>query len=385
MIKKLKIALVCWVTLFCGAVHGASQKSLDQARLAIVSENFSDALVIYAPLAKSTTNPQIVAEYAYALALAGIYDLSLIQLDRVWQMGKNSSEVNYFAAQVFNLMGYNDIVVELLKINDNSLAPSWIAKQAPSFLQKYKASGAVLVIKNEEEFLQTLEKANTLADRSYYFQSIALFHQIVGVYPDEYFPYVYYSITLEKAGATTKALQMVDKAISVIGNNPEDLEKKQLLQERKNELQARLSTAPGFLSLPQSSVISPPRIIFYVGGQASSIYSSLNFRTGYLFSDNKYNINVDFGLFSDTAMTDPFATSIGFSAYRRLLVNSRESQNQVFLVGGVGIQKIQNKNVSPNLTFGVSVVSNKRLSLDVLYNIYSEKVRTFLIGETFYF
>jgi tetratricopeptide (TPR) repeat protein len=362
----------------------AVPKTIEKARIHVLTENFSEALAIYSPLAKSSSDPEIISEYAYVLALTGVYDLALQQIDRVWNIGKTNVDVNYYSAQVFYLMGYNDVGDELWKSLDKQFIPSWIAKQAPVFLEKHKSLEKPIT-PNEEEFLQLLDKANELADRNNYFQSIAIFHQLIGVYPAEYFPYVYYSITLEKAGATNKAIQMMDVALKKIGSNQDDSEKRALLEERRLLLLSKVNTAPNFFSIIQAGSESPPRILFYVGGQVSSIFTNVNLRTGYLFKDNKYNINVDLGLFNDTSLTSSVGTSVGMSAYRRLLLNSRESKNQGFLVGGIGIQKITNKNIAPHLTFGFSFVNNKRLSLDLLYNIYSEKIRTFLIGETFYF
>ena len=40
-------------------------------------------LLSYAPLAQNSTDNTLIAEYAYALALGGIYDDALINLDRI--------------------------------------------------------------------------------------------------------------------------------------------------------------------------------------------------------------------------------------------------------------------------------------------------------------
>ncbi len=59
--------------------------SLDAARAYIISEDFGKAVSAYAVLLqKDSASISLNAEYAYALALNGIYDAALARLDRVW-------------------------------------------------------------------------------------------------------------------------------------------------------------------------------------------------------------------------------------------------------------------------------------------------------------
>src|SRR5512139_3739753 len=112
--------------------------SLDAARAYIISEDFSKAVSAYAALLqKDSASVSLNAEYAYALALNGIYDAALARLDRVWTPNSGSTDVNFFTSQVFALMGYDLLAVEFGNKIAAGSTPAWISSAAPGFLQIY--------------------------------------------------------------------------------------------------------------------------------------------------------------------------------------------------------------------------------------------------------
>lgn len=335
--------------------HDASfiSSSNEIARNFILAENINEAISSYAQLiAQDSTNATLLAEDAYSLALGGIYEASLMRLDRCWSIGANSADVNYFTGQVFALMGYNDISNEIWKSSEKFKTPAWIASKAPILLEKYKTKTSNLSIKSGEELIANFKLANELASQNLYFQSIALFHEIIYLYPNEYLPYVGYSITLEKTGALEKSAQIIEMAISIIGNNAEDKEKKLFLEQRLVSIKQKMSLFPSG-SLPglyqmKAPDATRPQMMAYAGGMASPSLINLNCRIGYYISGSS-NASLDFGI-TNTSGTS--SANLGLSVYDRkkyfvygtgLLMTYGNGNSAFYLKLSVGFSKL-NKN-----------------------------------------
>jgi len=97
--------------------------AIEKARDFIISEKINDAIIAYSLPAKNSSDPSLISEYAYALALGGFYDVALIQLGRLWSIDQTSADVNYFSAQIFALMGYNELASEFWKESATSRKP----------------------------------------------------------------------------------------------------------------------------------------------------------------------------------------------------------------------------------------------------------------------
>ena len=103
-------------------------------------------------------------------------------------------------------MGYDDIATEFWKPSDNSKIPAWIALNSNTLLEKYKSKLTWHTKKQVVmELVAKFKLANELIAKHSYFQSLAYFHEIIDVLPNEYLPYAGYSIALEKAGAIEKS------------------------------------------------------------------------------------------------------------------------------------------------------------------------------------
>lgn len=352
----------------------------------ILTENINEAIASYAQLiSKDSTNATLLAEDAYALALGGIYEAALMRLDRCWSIEANSSDVNYFTGQVFALMGYNDITNEIWKSSEKYKTPAWIASKAPILLEKYKTKTSNLSIKSREELIANFKLANELASQNLYFQSIALFHEIIYLYPNEYLPYVGYSITLEKTGALEKSAQTIEKAISIIGNNAEDKEKKQFLEQRLVYIKQKMTLIPSG-SLPglyQMKVpdATRPQMMAYAGGMASPSLTSLNCRIGYYISGSS-NASLDFGITNNSVAS---SANLGLSVYDRkkyfvygtgLLMTSGNGNTAFYLKLSVGFSKM---NINRTSSFDIF--------LDVNYGLAKEALTSFglSVGKSIYF
>ena len=326
------------------------------ARNYILSGNINAAIASYAQLiSKDSVNATLLAEDAYALALGGIYEAALVRLDRCWSLKSNSIFVNYFTGQVFLLMGYNDISDEIWKSSDKYTAPDWIASKASQLLGKYKTKSANISIKSRDELISKFNSANELASKSLYFQSVALFHDITYLFPNEYLPYVGYSIAMEKTGALQKSAQTIEKAISLIGDNADMKDKKQFLEQRLSYVKQKMELNPSG-SLPGLYPMQPligesPQMMAYIGGMASPSMTSLNSRIGYFISGSS-NASLDFGFSKISGVS---STNLGLSMYDR----------SKYLVYGTGFLLNSSGGTtafSIKLSAGLSIMNKSRTS-----------------------
>ncbi|MFH1320095.1 MAG: hypothetical protein ABII90_05505 [Bacteroidota bacterium] len=343
--------------------------SHEKARNFILTENINEAIASYSQLiAIDSTNATLLAEDAYALALGGIYDAALMRLDRSWSIGANSPDVNYFTAQVFALMGYDDLASEFWKASEKHKTPAWISLKAPILLQKFKRKLPNSAKTNREELIANFKHANELASQSLYFQSIAMFHEIINQYPNEYIPYIGYSITLEKTGAFQKSAQIIEKAISLIGNNSEDIEEKRILEQHLITIKRKMTSLPMYAmpGLHQWNVkdAKSPQMMAYGGFMLSPSLISLNGRIGYYISGGS-NASLDFGAGNNSGAS---FFNLGLSVYNRLhyfvsggglLMTSGNGNTDFSLKLSVGFSKM-NKNLTSS--FDVFLDVNKGLA-----------------------
>lgn len=319
-------------------VYGAV--SIDNARALILDEMINEGIATYAQLyERDTTNVALIAEYAYALALGGLYDASSIYLDRirsigftappattsVYQKQKNkikgpevtSMDAFFYASQIFALMEYYDLSEELWKQTDDNNAPEWIASAASYFLQKYKGKSDKNIQRSRQNLVDDFKRANLLASQYAYFQSIALFQKITDQYPDEYLPYVGYSIVLSRIGFLNKSVEELKKAISLVKDKPNQ-------DETLKQLGNQLSSISQKLALQNKNRVSSnefsdqnniykPQMMAYVGGSIGSSYTSLNGRVGF-FMTNSINAAFDAGVSSTSGVA---STNLGVSCYMR--------------------------------------------------------------------
>ncbi len=356
----------------------------EKARNLIINDNINKSIVAYANLvALDSLNSLLLAEDAYVLALGGIYDAALYRLDRSWSLGVKSSEVNFFTSQVFALMGYQDLAEEFWKESAKNKTPKWISSNHNQLLFKYKRKFSNRIVLSREELISKFKIANALASQNLYFQSIALFQELTYYYPDEYLPFVGYSITLEKAGALFQSAKKIEKAISLIGNNQEEQAKKQVLIQRLNTINNITNKLPenflpGF-NLPQND--NRAQTMIYAGGMVAPSFANLNLRMGYFISGSS-NASVNFGY---TNRNDVSYTDFGLSIYTR---------NKSFVTGaGLLVNSGGGTTVSYlKLSVGISLMNKNRTSsfdsfLDVNQGLKKGSINTWglSVGTTLYF
>ena len=327
--------------------------SNDKTRALILGGKINDAVIAYALASKTSNDAALISEYAYALALGGIYDAALIQLDRLWQLGQPTSDVKFFISQVYALMGYDDLARVFWKESAKDKSPAWMAIKQPLLLFKYQRKNVGSAPILPSDLIASFNRANELASKNSYFQSLALFHEITDRCPWEFIPYVGYSITLDKIGALDQSLQTLEKGISMIPDEAKNIELRQALTQRAVALEQKVKTRPEDRSPTiQPIKVSPvngSQMMAYAGGMIASSYTSFNGRLGY-FVSGKTHTSFDFGMTKSAGNT---STNIGFSGY---------SREKIFVTGGGILMSFMNGTSTfyYKLSVGLSFMNKKK-------------------------
>jgi tetratricopeptide (TPR) repeat protein len=303
----------CLLALFPLLSFAANQKQ-EQAREYVKTERITEAIALYSQLATTMSdNPDISMEYAYALALSGLHENALMYLDKASRQGADKKMLSFYAAQVFSLAGHHDIAVGFWQPVENR-PPSWIAADYILLLD-YAAPQII----GGDAPDSTLVRANTLAAKGMYFQSLVLFRELELSFPDSYLPYAGSSLVWEKTGKREIAAQKLDTCIVLMNKS---LREDSLSRE---DMAALVEALPAFnahlkklksqnlLSTPASASSSKPKYIVHANGMLSSTINSLNIGGGWFRSETT-NFSANLGLSGNNGAT--FFT-LGASVYSR--------------------------------------------------------------------
>ena len=312
----------------------------------------------------------LLAEYAYALALHHDYETALINIDRARMVGTKYGD--FYAAQVLAVMGYKDAAQQLMR---QAKVPEWINGSYQELTEKYKTTASI----NREAPETALKRANKLAANRQTIQAMALFEELAAIYPDTYIIYVDYSTVWESLGYYAYAAQLLQKGIDLMPQ--EQSENKQIFANhltKVNDMKARFENASWMKRLLG---MNPPKLMTYVGASAAKDMYSLNGRMG-VYTSNKFSASINVGL---NYASEEFSGSIGVSGYKAWGI----------LVGGIGITDIFGKDsntLSLTPSVGLSFLNKDQTSsFDIMVNGYIpfSKEQKFSysisVGKTIYF
>ena len=348
---------------------------LDRPRDLILLKQIPEAIQAYAQLAKKEeANSTILLEYAYALALGGVYKGALMNLDKAKLSGAFSEKFYFFAGQILALMGHNRPAIELLT---QSAVPRWIYSTHDKLYKNYRSNA---FISREKELDVAFSRVNYLVANNMDFQAIALFEQIIDNSPDDYLLHVGYSIPLEKVGLRQMAAEEMKTGLELLPNDTQDGRRKRMaFNERLVQLKQKSNTKQ--TKQPESKGMKSQGMA-YLGGSFSQSYSSLNARFGWFFT-NSFNASIDFGILNTA---DDTSGNIGLSLYQRL--------GKVLVIGAGVIDQITEETniVSIRPTIGLSFLNKKKTSSwDIFFDVYCPVAENanylygFSIGKSFYF
>jgi len=351
---------------------------LNEPRNLILSGQISQAIQSYAQLAdKDNANSALLSEYAYALALGGIYEGALMNLDRAKLFGAFSEKDYFYAGQILALIGSYQSATDLLSY---SSVPKWIY---PKYAELYKKCKLVSLIPQKDDLEILFQRANYLASSGMNFQAIALYEQLLEEYPDVPLIHVGYSIPLEKLGLNKLAAEELETGILLIPDEPQFDETKQAFSQRLEQLKQPENLTrkeqPEFLKKLNKF---NPQSMLYIGGMFSENYTSFSSRFG-VYLSNSFNGALNLGISGNSSAMN---FNIGVSGYQRL--------GNVVVVG-FGVNELIGKNsnvFSITSSLGLSFINSKRnSSWDIFFNSYyptqkgASEMYGFSIGKSFYF
>jgi tetratricopeptide (TPR) repeat protein len=312
----------------------------------------------------------LLAEYSYVLALHHDFEAALMNIDRARMVGTKYGD--FYAAQVLAVMGYKDAAQQLMR---QVKVPEWINGIYQGLNEKYKTRASI----NRDAPETALKRANKLAANRQTIQAIALFEELVVIYPTTYIIYVNYSTLWESLGYYAYAAQLLQKGIDLMPQ--EQSRNKQIFQNHLAKVNQMKATSENASWMKRLLGMNPPKLMTYVGASAAKDMYSLNGRMG-LYTSNRFSASVNVGL---NYASEQFSGSIGVSGYKAWGI----------FVGGLGITDMFGKDTNTfSLTpsIGLSFLNKSQTSsFDIMVNGYipfsSEQKFSYSIsvGKTIYF
>jgi len=295
-----------------------------QTQVSLREGNVGRAVMLYSQwvdLAKESRNAgkgvsgELLAEYAYALALHHDFEAALINIDRA--MALKASNGIFFAGQILTIMGYDMAAFQLsgyvpgqyYKVSKYS---NWLNGTFSSLTDKYRTKTTI----NRDSPQEALKRAAALADRGQVVQAIALYEELMEQYPNVYIIPASYSTLWENHGNRVYAATLLKRSIGLMGS--EGPSERAAFVEHLKKLEA---VAPaGFSKLTKGM-----QMIVYTGASFGKGMSSLNGRVG-VSTESKFStsLNANLMIWDKTL----FGT-IGLSAYK----------TWSFFVVGIGVSK----------------------------------------------
>jgi hypothetical protein len=267
--------------------------------------------------------------------------------------------VNFFVSQVFALMGYNQLAGDFWKGDAVNAVPAWISSKAPEYLTRYRYKASASDSVEQDDVVSRFKRANRLAAQNSNLQSIALFEEITGQYPGEYIPYVGYSIALEKASMYNRSALTIEKALTIVGESPENSDARKLLNQRLVTVRSKIGSEGKTSGSATKPINQPggeiPRFTAYAGGIASESFVSLSAKIG-TYKTGAGSTLLDLGL---TSVSGSTSFNVGVLSYFR----------QKIFVGGYGLSGSfggGSSTIYAKVSLGISLMNRKRsASFDV--------------------
>lgn len=315
---------------------------------------------------------ELLAEYAYTLALHHDFEAALMYIDRARMVGTKHGD--FYAAQILTLMSYTEAAKQMML---QAVIPDWIANHYQNLTQKHVTSFSI----NRDTPQEALKRANQLAANNQTIQAIALFEELIKLNPNAYILYIDYSTVWENSGNKTYASSLLSRGINLMPDNLSESESKKAFNKHLSILNAPQPTPNKPNWIKKIVGDETPRLMTYIGASAARKAFFLNGRMG-LYSSNKFSTAITLGL---GMAGENFTGNIGISAYK----------NWGAFFAGIGISDQFSKGsntlgLSP--TIGLSFLDKSQsssldISLSGFIPVFSESPFSYSIsvGKTIYF
>lgn len=358
---------------------GTSKSNLTyEARASLKWGALDNALVAYSQAMEQTqaqrnagkgVSGDLLAEYAYALALHHDFEAALVNIDRARMVGTKYGD--FYAAQILTLMGYNDAAGQLMR---QAKVPEWINGIYQGLNEKYKTTASI----NRDAPDTALKRANRLAAIRQTIQSMALFEELAAIYPNTYIIYVDYSTVWESLGYYAYAAQLLQKGIGMMSQ--EQTENKQIFQKHLTKVNSQVAMIENAPWIRKLLGMDPPKLMTYAGASLAKDSYMFNGRMG-LYTSNRFSTSLNLGL---GYVGEQFSGDVGVSAYKTWKI----------FVGGLGFaDRFSTSDNTFNLTAsaGLSFLNKKQTSsFDIMVTGYfpltgGDCSYNISIGKTIYF
>lgn len=315
---------------------------------------------------------ELLAEYAYTLALNHDFEAALINIDRARMLGMKYGD--FYSAQILLLMGHNNAAEQLMK---QAKVPNWINGVYQGLNQKFTTVRTI----NQDSPENALIRANKLAAQRQFIQAIALFEELITIYPDVPIFYIDYSTVWESLGYYGYAVQLLQKGLDKIPQDSINVNSRQALTNHLNSVNKMNAEFENASWLKRILGMKPPKFMTYVGASFAKDLYSLNGRMG-IYTSNNFSTSLNIGF---NYSGEQFSGTIGLSAYKAWGI----------LVAGLGLSEQFGKNLdmfSLTPTIGLTFLNKTQTSsFDIMLNGYvpfssNQKFSySISIGKTVYF
>jgi len=251
------------------------------ARDLLVKGKFAEAAVAYSSIAGGSQDPEMLAEYGYALAAAGYADPGLAQLDRAFLSEPMNAGVRFLGARALTALGMEDAAKEM-----GGAAPAWLVK--PVLPDRISYQREMALCTNEAGI------ANMLLAQKRYMSAVVRFARLAEKCPGRPGTWSGYAIALEKLGAFKAAAHAVGKDLEAGGGNADQ---NKLKGEYRAQLESRSPIAVKEKEKP-NNLLSGKYYTFLGGSYSHSGemgFYNLSGRTG-KFLTNNIDVSVNAGV-----------------------------------------------------------------------------------------
>ena len=372
--KKIAIIVLLYLPLVASSQTWISRKStqkakLEEARNAVISEQFIKAVELYASLVNkedgdANNGGDLLAEYAYALALSHNFDFALATIDKA-RMNK-SKYLDFYTNQVLGIMGLRKLSSKF----HYKEVPKWVVAEYRNLL----SSHSVEYNSGEKIPRSELDKAYKLLSQKQFVRSLVILYKLEQAYPNAYAIPLVGSNAWECLENFSQAASCLEKAIQMMGDE-ENVSNKDSYIQQLNHLKG---DKRGVVS--ETLKKFAPRLMTYIGVFGTTEMLAFNGRVG-LYTNDLFSSSVNVSL---SRANGQFNGNVGLSAYKTW---------HIFVAGlGISYQFGGESNTlslapSAGLTF---LSEGGKSSFDIMFNCYvpfSSKggfSYGITIGKTFY-
>lgn len=368
--------LLLFFLSFCGFTPALVAYDEDDARQFLKTGDINAALVEYRGIIdeeiedrnqKHGVDPVLLAEYGYTLALANVYDVALATLDEALLAAKSIvrqrkiKEVNFFIAEVFQLMEYNDLAAPFKK---ESNEPDWISENEIAALrQKYKTAPII----NREDFKTTIKRVSKLTGENACLQALALSEELTFFYGKQPLSRITTAQIWEKLGFYNKALEYYTAVKNMGGIK--DSTMVQAIDNSINDMRKKAGS-----HFARWKYKYEPQLMLYCGGifglKSASVSARLGFQTNYQLSTS---LNFSYTCSYNHDMVDMYGNYYYGNSHSYYLGASVYKRFFNLLALGIGLNQSfgggdYNLYVAPTLGFSF-YKPRAKTSLDLFFNV----------------